>query len=51
MYWIKTTGIQAPLVIGELVKDSEKRWRHIQSAPVATAGPVAVNAEPPHQGE
>lgn len=36
-HWIKTAGILAPLVIGELVKDAEKRWRYIRLASVATA--------------
>ncbi len=36
-HWIKTAGILAPLLIGEFVKDSEKRWRYIRIASVATA--------------
>ncbi len=36
-HWIKTAGILAPLVIGEFVADSEKRWRYIRIASVATA--------------
>jgi hypothetical protein len=36
-HWIKTAGILAPLIIGEVVKDSEKRWRWIRIASVATA--------------
>ena len=36
-HWIKTAGILAPLVIGEFVKDSEKRWWYIRIASVATA--------------
>ena len=36
-HWIKTAGILAPLVIGEFVADSEKRWRYIRLASVATA--------------
>ena len=36
-HWIRTAGILAPLVIGELVKDHEKRWRWIRIASVATA--------------
>jgi hypothetical protein len=36
-HWLKTAGILAPLVIGELVKDSEKRWRYIRLASVTTA--------------
>ena len=30
-------GILSPLVIGELVKDPDKRWRLIRCAAVATA--------------
>jgi hypothetical protein len=36
-HWLKTAGILAPLVIGEFVKDAEKRWRYIKIASVATA--------------
>jgi hypothetical protein len=36
-HWIKTAGILAPLIIGELVKDADKRWRYIRMASVATA--------------
>ena len=36
-HWIKMGGIMAPLVIGELVKDPDKRWRWIRIASVATA--------------
>ncbi len=36
-HWVKTAGILAPLVIGEFVHDSEKRWRYIRLASVATA--------------
>jgi hypothetical protein len=36
-HWIKMAGILSPLVIGELVKDSDKRWRWIRIASVATA--------------
>jgi hypothetical protein len=36
-HWIGTAGILAPLVIGEFVHDSEKRWRYIRIASVATA--------------
>jgi hypothetical protein len=31
------TGILAPPVIGEFVKDADKRWRYIRIASVATA--------------
>ena len=36
-HWIKTAGILAPLVIGEFIKDPDKRWRYIRMASVATA--------------
>lgn len=36
-HWIKTAGILAPLVIGEFVKDPDKRWRYVRLASVATA--------------
>ncbi len=36
-HWIRTAGILAPLVIGEFVKDPEKKWRAIRIASVATA--------------
>ena len=36
-HWVREAGILAPLVIGEFVKDPEKRWRYIRMAAVATA--------------
>jgi hypothetical protein len=36
-HWIKTLGILAPLVIGEFVKDPERKWRAIRISAVATA--------------
>jgi len=36
-HWIKMAGILSPLVIGELVKDADKRWRWIRISAVATA--------------
>lgn len=36
-HWVKTAGILAPLIIGEFVKDSEKRWRYIRISSVVTA--------------
>lgn len=36
-HWIREAGILAPLVIGEFVKDNDKRWRYIRMASVATA--------------
>jgi hypothetical protein len=37
MHWVKLAGILAPLVIGELVKDPEKKWRYIHLVSVRTA--------------
>jgi hypothetical protein len=36
-HWLKMAGILSPLVIGELVKDPDKRWRWIRIMAVATA--------------
>jgi hypothetical protein len=36
-HWIRMAGILSPLIIGEFVKDNEKRWRWIRIASVATA--------------
>jgi hypothetical protein len=36
-HWIKMAGILSPLVIGEIVKDADKRWRWIRVSAVATA--------------
>ena len=36
-HWVKTAGILAPLLIGELVKDEGKRWRYIRISSVVTA--------------
>jgi hypothetical protein len=36
-HWIREAGILAPLVISELVKDGEKKWRYIRIASIATA--------------
>ena len=36
-HMVKTAGILAPLIIGEIVKDSDKRWRWIRIASVSTA--------------
>jgi hypothetical protein len=35
--WLKTLGMLSPLVIGEFVKDPERRWRYTRMAVVATA--------------
>jgi hypothetical protein len=34
---VKTAGILAPLIIGEIVKEPDKRWRWIRISSVATA--------------
>jgi hypothetical protein len=34
---LRTAGILAPLIIGEFVKDADKRWRWTRIASVATA--------------
>jgi hypothetical protein len=36
-HWTKMTGILSPLIIGELVKDADKRWRWIRIASLFTA--------------
>ena len=36
-HWVKMAGIMAPLVIGEVIKDTDKRWRWTRIASVATA--------------
>lgn len=36
-HWIHLAGVTAPLVIGEIVKDPEKRWRALRLASVAAA--------------
>ena len=36
-HWIRTAGLLAPLLIGELVEDPNKRWRWIRIASVTTA--------------
>jgi hypothetical protein len=37
-HWLRTAGILAPLVIGEIVKDPDKRWRLIRLCAVVIAG-------------
>ena len=34
---VKTAGVLAPLIIGEFIKDAEKRWRWTRISSVATA--------------
>ena len=36
-HWIRMAGILSPLIIGELVKDADKKWRWIRIASVSTA--------------
>jgi hypothetical protein len=36
-HWIRMAGILSPLIIGELVKDADQRWRLIRLASVTTA--------------
>jgi hypothetical protein len=36
-HWLKTIGILSPLIIGEFVKDPERRWRYARIGAVATA--------------
>jgi hypothetical protein len=36
-HWVRMAGMMAPLVIGEIIKDPDKRWRWIRIASVATA--------------
>jgi hypothetical protein len=36
-HWVRTAGILSPLVIGELVKDPERKWRFIRVSSVAVA--------------
>jgi hypothetical protein len=35
-HWVRTAGMLAPVVIGELIEDPAKRWRAIRLAAVAT---------------
>jgi hypothetical protein len=36
-HWVRTAGILAPLLIGEFVKDPERKWRFIRVTSVAAA--------------
>ena len=36
-HWVKTLGILSPLLIHEMIKDPEQRWRWIRISAVATA--------------
>jgi len=35
-HWIRTAGILTPLIIGEFIKDPDRRWRAVRIATVAT---------------
>jgi len=36
-HWVRTVGILAPLIIGEFVKDPERKWRFVRIASVSAA--------------
>jgi len=36
-HFVRTAGLLAPLIIGEFVKDADKRWRYIRLASIGTA--------------
>lgn len=36
-HWIHLLSVAAPLVIGEVIKDSDKRWRAMRGVSVGTA--------------
>ena len=36
-HWVRTIGVLVPLVIGEVVKDPDQRWRFIRISSVAMA--------------
>jgi len=36
-HWVRTAGILAPLLIGEFVKDADKKWRYIRVTSVVAA--------------
>lgn len=36
-HWVRTIGVLVPLVIGEVVKNPEQRWRFIRISSVAMA--------------
>jgi hypothetical protein len=36
-HWVKTFGILSPLLIHEMIKDPDQRWRWIRISAVATA--------------
>jgi hypothetical protein len=46
-HWVRTVGALAPLVIGELVKDPERKWRFIRITSVLLA--IASEASYAHR--
>jgi hypothetical protein len=36
-HWVRTAGILAPLIIGEFVKDPDRKWRFIRITSVTAA--------------
>jgi hypothetical protein len=36
-HWVRTAGLLAPLIIGEFVKDADKRWRWTRIASITAA--------------
>jgi len=36
-HWIHMAGLFAPVVIGEVIQDADKRWRYVRLASVGTA--------------
>jgi hypothetical protein len=36
-HWVRTAGILAPLVIGEFVKDPDRKWRFVRITSIAAA--------------
>lgn len=36
-HWVRTIGVLAPLIIGEVVKNPDQRWRFIRITSVAMA--------------
>ena len=36
-HWVRTAGVLAPLIIGEFVKDPERKWRFVRITSIAAA--------------
>jgi hypothetical protein len=36
-HWIRTIGLLSPLIIGECIKDPDKKWRAMRFSSLATA--------------